>query len=390
MTTPQKKQPPKPTPAEIAAHNHAAALRDSLVTARRRQAIGPYGPSSSMMCRADSWTAHTNFLDGDYALDDPFGRALITRLIQQQPAVGDQLRAWEPKAFVSQVPHPAAAPAKGGHAASPTDWLSDYLTGDYGGKGMGSEMFASTLAPASALSFTTGGADALQHVARAATSRSTVAKLTEGAEKVAAGAKRVVINEFMELYNANTGKGRPRIRLRIRGMKVTMLEPIAAEDAWRAGQKGAVMSARWAGIEARAAAVGGVAARARWGAGLGKLAWTTTKVGGGVLAFAPTAAIDAYKDLHYSVDSHGRRQLTGVHNFLVHEAANQSGNAVGFGTTIAVGIAAGALGVTAVAGAPIVLVAFGAGLVAMTVFNYFGVNTKIGDATDHFLKSHGH
>ena len=227
-------------------------------------------------------------------------------------------------------------------------------------------------------------------MARAITTRSTVGKLADGAEKVAAGAKRVVINEFMELYNANTGKGRPRIRLRIRGMKISVLEPIAAEDAWRAGQKGAVMSAKWAGVEARAAAVGNLAAKARWGGSLGKLAWTTTKVGGGVLAFAPSAAIDAYKDLHFAVDAHGRRQLTGMHHFLVDEATNQSGNAVGFGTTVAVGMIATAAGVTAIAGAPVVLIAFGVGLVAMTVFNYFEVNKKIGAAADHALTSHGH
>lgn len=134
------------------------------------------------------------------------------------------------------------------------------------------------------------------------------------------------------------------------------------------------MSARWAGVETRAAAT--LAAETRWGSSLGKLAWTGTKWGGGILAFAPTLAIDAYKDLHWRADARGNH---GLHQFLMDEATNQSGNAVGFVTTIGVTSAVAFFGGAALAAsAPVVLVAFGAGLVAMVVFNKMGWNTTYG------------
>lgn len=101
-----------------------------------------------MMCRADDWSSGPAFLDGDYDLDDPFGRELLKRLIRQKPEVAAVLRSWEPKAFVSQVPIVATAPRAGRRPRHPSPPLSGH---GFAGQRAG---------------FSAGAADAAQRTAR--------------------------------------------------------------------------------------------------------------------------------------------------------------------------------------------------------------------------------
>ena len=74
---------------------------------------------------------------------------------------------------------------------------------------MGSEVRSASVSPANIVGNTLGAAQA---VAYAGVQGQTAARLQAAAAKVASGASRVVrINEFMDLYNANMGKGRPRL-----------------------------------------------------------------------------------------------------------------------------------------------------------------------------------
>jgi hypothetical protein len=93
----------------------------------------------------------------------------------------------------------------------------------------------------------------------------TAARLSTAAQQIASGASRTVrINQFMDLYNANQGKGLPRLRLRIRNLPLTVAAPIP-ETQWRTNAKGTTHSTRWAGPTAsQVRGAGAVAAESRW------------------------------------------------------------------------------------------------------------------------------
>jgi hypothetical protein len=375
------------TAAESQAEHDAARLRSVLASSRRNIPAMAGDQRSSLMCRADAWTARSHTLDGDYALDDPVGQQLLRSLVAQRPEVADILRSWEPKAFVAAAP---AAPAARAPSAAPPaqqrDWFSEYVLGDWGGHGVESEVVSAAVSPTNVLGNAVGAAGTAQVALQRTTQLQTMASLKAGAQRVASGgARTVVINEHMELYNANHGKGRPRVRLRIRGLKIAVLEPIAPEEAWRAGAKGAVQSMRWAqpvGAEMRAA--GMIAGNTKWGSSLGKLAWATTKWGGGVLAFAPSLALDTYNSVQTQVDASGQRHVKfDSHGFAVRSATSQSGNALGFAAGVGVGILAGA---ALAATWPVLLIGLGAGIAVQVVWNSSGMAAETGNWVDHHVK----
>ena len=97
--------------------------------------------------------------------------------------------------------------------------------------------------------------------------------------------------------------------------------------------------------------------------------WTQGRVGGGVLAFATSAALGLYNATQ--VDLRTREFNFNGRQFLVAAARSQSANAVGFGfsalaVTAAVGVGVG------VAGAPLVIIGLGVGVFVQLVWNWSG------------------
>ncbi len=211
-------------------------------------------------------------------------------------------------------------------------------------------------------------------------------------ERIAAGTLRSArINAHMTLYNANQGKGRPRVRVRVTNLPVKVMTPIGlANGAWRTNRAGTTHSAAWRDPSPatvnRAAAV---ASEMSWNARMG---WLTGRTGTGIITFAPTAAIDAWNSAEWDVDTAGRRhyQRMDWDEFAVRSARNQSGNVVGVvaGTVATTALAKGALGVgvaAAVAGAPLVLIGLAVGITAVFVWNATGMSDRVGDWTERQL-----
>ena len=146
---------------------------------------------------------------------------------------------------------------------------------------------------------------------------------------------------------------------------------------WRSSVGGTVHSTRWATpsrAQARGAQV--VAADTRWN---GRMGWSTGRIGGGALAFAPSAAIDAWNSIEYEVDRSGRRHYKrfDTEKFLIDSARSQSGNAVGMAAGAALGV--GAAVVFGVAGAPLLAVVLIGGLAAQVVWSASGMGDKSAD-----------
>jgi hypothetical protein len=197
--------------------------------------------------------------------------------------------------------------------------------------------------------------------------------------------QRVRLSPNLELYNAAQGRQAPRVRLRVRGLPMTRVQSMVPSSGgvvtqWRVNGAGTAASLRVQGMSAqqvRNTAVMAAENRLPWA-----LRATTGRIGGGVLAFVPSALIDAGGAIQTDVS--GQLSFNG-HKFLVSSAKSQSGNAVGFGVS-AVVIAVAAGGTAAVVSAPVILVALGLGLTAQLVWNGFGMDKVAADAAAAALK----
>lgn len=334
--------------ARIEAHQRAVVVSPT---------AGPMG-----MCMADRWRVQQDVFNGEFDLDEPIGQEILRRLLAQQPGVVDTLRSWDSSPA-------AAAPARS--AGRPEDdlppWVREYVFGEWGGKGVASESWSAAIGPGNVM----GNALAAAQAGHYASAQSgTAARLRSAAQKVSGGGARSVrINDFMELYNANQGKGRPRLRLRVKGLPLHTVSPSVPTAQWRPNGPGTAHSTRWATPTAqqiRGAA--GLAAETRWDRAMG---WSGTRVGTGLITFAPTLAMDAWGSIQFDLDSAGNRRMSGFNrdDFVIRSARNQSGNAVGL--LLSAGAAIALTGVVA-AGAPLILVSLGVGLVAQVAWVQLG------------------
>lgn len=361
------------TPAQQAAQMAAAQCKFDVMAHRQSFARSTSGTGT---CAADGWDLTSDRLNGDFDLDTPVGQELLRRLLAQQPSVVDTLRTWQPSLpTASRIPLKTATPRPGPGPRPEDDlpeWLRSYLFGQWGGSGLGSEIRAGAVGPGNIIG---NGLAATQTAAYIGMQGQTAARLNAASAQVASGAARTVrINEFMDLYNANQGKGPPRLRLRIRNLPVTVAAPVPGA-AWRTNGKGTTHSTKWAsptGAQTKGASV--MAAETRWNRGMG---WSGAKVGTGLITFAPTAALDAWSSIEFDVDASGKRHIRSfdTNKFLVTSARNQSGNAVGLAASViavpsAVVIAA-TVGLT-VAGAPLVIIGLLAGVAMQVVWNNYG------------------
>ncbi len=192
-------------------------------------------------------------------------------------------------------------------------------------------------------------------------------------EIAARNLKGINISEHVRVYNANANKPKlpPRIRIQITNlpMKVIKANNFSLGLA-SSGAKG--------GTRATAKSVPKIAsATSGWANNRAIRSLGSVRVAG-VLAFAPSAMIDAadaYETSATGIQSFNWRK------FAVASAKSQSANAAGF----AVGLAATAfVSFWAVAAAPIVLVGLGAGIIAQVGFNSAGFQ----DQAERFADQH--
>ncbi len=356
---------------ETEAQRKAKAAADTLAFQLRARQAG----MGTGLCRADGWIVDHDQLSGDYDLDEPVAHSLISQITGRGAPAGPSFRAWQP---------PAARP--GPSLSGAGDWLQDYLFGDAGDNGIGSQMQGATLGAGNILGNTFAAAQAASVANAQVQAR---AGMDRALQAVRSGAsKSVRINEFIEIYNANSGKGRPRPRLRVRGMPMKVIQEATEKTrlagAWRT-QSGGRFSTAWGRPDAAASrAVRAMAGEARWAGS--RWGWTGRMPGAGILTFAPSAAIDAANSIHYTVDAQGRKHMSGfdTDKFIIASAKSQSGNALGM--LAGMGVAAGAVMILpALAGAPVLLLALGAGIAAQAVWGWSGGADKAGELAGRAL-----
>jgi hypothetical protein len=175
-------------------------------------------------------------------------------------------------------------------------------------------------------------------------------KINNATAKITAGSvQSVKINSHMTLYNANTsGKGPPRLRVKVTGLKLNTFTKYFDEKKirWNPVKRGIK------GVSVRASEVEKVLELESMSS---KMRFFNSKLGGGVLTFAPTVAFDLYDSI--SRDTHGNFHYN-AYKFSNNEIRNQPGNVVGMGagalTGFVITTGAALLGVTVAA--PVVLV----------------------------------
>jgi hypothetical protein len=312
------------------------------------------------MCRADGWDVSIRQLDGDYDLDDVLAQQIVAS------ALGSTVSGITPD---SSAPTGASTPAD-------TAWLKAYLYGDPAGTVGSVERFYTegknaTGGPGNIL----GNTNEVKKAINAAVDKRTSDALQAAVRAMRPGAANssVKINQYMTLYNGNTtGKGRPRPRLRISGLPMQVITPALGDGARMAAQYGS-SSARVLGTSAlEARRLGKFAAGQHWS----KVASSMNgNWGGGVLAFAPSAALDVYKNV--SRDLQGDLKFDG-NQFLIDSAKSQSGNAAGFFTGLAIGVVFGA-------SAPVIIVGLVAGVAVQLAWGALGYGDLTADKAKQVL-----
>jgi hypothetical protein len=354
--------PASQSAAQMAANAQARAAADAVRDHRR--AIASMANSRGGMCLADGWNVSYETLDGDFAID----AATVDRLLVGAPL---QRGPW-----MSTAPAPRRAPA----APSGPSAMEQYLfpppaAGAPGSIGrLGEEAGGAVWGPGNiAANSTAALAGALQGVGEAGSAR----RFTEGLRDILAGRAKVVnIAPNIELYNSAQGKQPPRVRLRVRGLPIKVVtQAIPATGGpvtqWRVNGAGTTASLKAGSMTAQQMRNAAVLAGEHQLPGA--LRWATSKTGGGVLTFAPSLLLDAYEAIEVDLQTGGRSFNTT--KFLVAEARSQSGNAVGFvGGMVAVALAGGA-----VAGAPLVLLGLGVGIILQVAWNASGMADEAGN-----------
>jgi hypothetical protein len=350
-------RPNEPSAAQRAAQAQALPLLQQLQ--QHRQAVSTLVTSRAGMCMANGWEVTTEHIDGDFELDAPF----IARLLEQ--GNGPTMRAAPPRAGSATppagpsaverylFPEPATAPLRS------VERFAEEVPGAAYGPGN----LAANVAAASA-----GALQSLGERRGAQAMRDGVIAILERR------AQRVTLAPGLELYNSAEPRQRPRVRLRARGLPIATVRAMVPGSGgpvtqWRVNGAGNTASLRVRGMtsqQLRQTAILAGSERLP-----GSLRWASGPVGGGVLTFGPTAVLDFYSAIEVDLQT-GQRSFN-HHSFLVNQARNQSGNAVGFGAGMVVtGVALVAGGAAAAASAPVLIIAFGVGLVAQVVWNAAG------------------
>lgn len=308
------------------------------------------------MCMADGLHVQQQVIDGDFGLDDP----LLQQLLQGANS-GPVMRAASPPRSMRSS-SPAGPSAMERYLASPPSAGSPFSA-----HRLREEVPGAVYGPGNLLG---NSSAALSGAMRGMAERDLATGLREGIEAIRSGqAQRVRLSPLMELYNTASARRQPVVRLRVRGLPITVVQqsiPAASgpQSQWRPNpsQNASTLPAR----NMTAQQIRNAAVLAADHGQPGWLRWTQGRVGGGVLAFAPSAALDIYNATE--VDLHAREFSFNGRQFLVDSARSQSGNLAGFaGGAMAVVVAGGAL-----AGAPLLLFGLGVGIIVQVVWNWSG------------------
>ncbi len=356
--------------AQMTANTQARAAADAVRT--YRQAIASMANSRGGMCLADGWDVSYQTLNGDFAIDATTVQQLLGAAPPQR---GPSMSA-------------APAPLRSPVAPSGPSAVQQYLfpapaVGAPGSLGrLGEEAGGAVWGPGNiAANSAAALAGALQGVAEA----SSATRFTEGLREILAGrVKAVTLAPNIELYNSAQGRQPPRVRLRVRGLPIKVVtQAIPATGGpvtqWRVNGPGTSASLKAGSMTAQQMRNAAVLAGERQLPTA--LRWATSKLGGGILTFAPSLALDAYQAIEGDLWAGGRFK---THQFLVDEARNQSGNLVGFAGGM--GVAMGAAALFGIAGAPLILVGLGGGLVCQLLWNWAGGGDAAADATQRALR----
>lgn len=280
-------------------------------------------PSSNLYIKnLDDWVVSVETLDGDFDIDELLARELATRVVNNLLDAG---------------------------------WLKDYLSrspGDNGG--FREHLSSAAIGPGNILSTT-------NEVRKAAEAGLSSRSFEKASQKITTGkAQSVKINNHMTLYNANkSGKGPPRIRMRITGLPTKVVSPAVNPGDLRMYRNGA-FSVR----------VGTVKSMTGVTAMTSKARFLNLKGVGGILTFAPSAAIDLHNN--FNDGSFNGRQ------FVIDQAKHQSGNLVGWG----VGALIIFVGGTA---APVLIVSLIAGVALQALWNYSGAADWLGRQAENII-----
>ncbi len=309
------------------------------------------------MCLADGLNVQHQVIDGDFDLDEPVLQQLL-----QGASNGPILRAAAPP------PRPMRTAAPAGPTAMQRYFAPPPPAGDpFTAQRLREEVPGAVYGPGNALA---NSSAALSGAMRGLAERDIATRLREGIEALRSGhAQRVRLSPTLELYNTASRRRQPVVRLRVRGLPITVVQQSVpaiggAQNQWRPNpsQNASTLPTR----NMTAQQMRNAAVLAADHGQPGWLRWSQGRVGGGVLAFAPSAALDLYNATE--VDLRSREFSFNGRQFLVDSARSQSGNAVGF----AGGLAAVALLGGAVAGAPLVLIGLAAGITLQVVWNASG------------------
>ena len=321
----------------------------------------PFGAGG--VCRADGWDINPSFLHGDYALDDVVARWLGMLLLDTE------------RTKVSALPGEAMQPAE----EVSSSWLIDYLLhSQLSGVIGSSERFASglenaTLGPGNILANVNTGRNYLNAKVRDKTGQ----QLTDAAKHIESGhSKPIKVNGYMSLYNANADKKGPaRPRLLIKNLPVQVVTPTLGEELMRVSRGGYNMQLRSMnkGTIEKASKL---AAERHWS---NRASYLNGRMGGGILTFGPSAALDIVSSIEMDVD--GQKSVN-WRKFTVASARSQSGNVagtLGYAGFSAVAVFFGA------AAAPVIIFGVTGAFLFQAIWGSFGGSDWAGEAVERVL-----
>jgi hypothetical protein len=347
------------------AQDHAERLaQQTLRDIREYQCCLPsidYTTGRRGLCRADAWNISNHFLDGDFLLDELLAKRLVAGVIATQP--------------VNTSSTPMSVNPVAASNTTNTSWLHQYLFDDPKGQKLSAERFEAELSNAAlGPGNIANNANAAKKAVNAAVqSRTTTAVKTAARTIESAGAGKIVLNRHMDMYFSPSEK---KVRIRINGLPTQIVMPALGKSAVSA-RTGIKASMGVADSMVRAQAVGTMAAGAHWS---GTARYLNGKLGGGILTFGPSAAIDAYNS--FEPDLHGDSRFNGK-KFMVASVKSQSGNLLGVAGTFVAGAVAISVGV---AGAPVILIGLGAGILVQAVWGWTGASDWTASKVESALK----
>lgn len=313
----------------------------------------------NMACEVSTLDAFPSTLNGEFELDRPMLMALASNLAKTDPNSAALLLA-------ASMP-PAAVPQNGEAADSAFDrLLASSKDSLIGGGNIGGNLASGTEA-----------------VLRAAWKRQAMA----GFKSLTSGARTgtIRLGPHISIEPRNIGKGGElrkgaRLMVKVRGLPMTVVHSLPSPILSKAGGQFGGMRVGATDLRRMHQSAAALADARLQSVRL--LRGASSKFGGGVLAFGPSAAIDFYDSAQWSDGS----LAVNWKGFAVRSAKSQSGNLVGVGVGMGAAAAAVAVGVVAAVGWPVVLVGLGAGLVAQVAWGYFGADEAVAQQAERALR----